>query len=252
MSTAQEFLIFIAAFGAGAVNAVAGGGSLISFPALLAVGLSPISANVTNSIAVWPGYVGSVIPYRTLILDQKERAVKISGLAVSGSIIGTIILLKAPPHVFKVLVPYLIFAATTLLVIQKKMLIFFTKQAVTHPKGSDFSLNAGIFIASIYGSYFGAGLGIMLLSIFASFIHDDLQRLNGLKTLLSLVIATIGSVVYAIFAQVSWIAVAIMAISSLLGGYFGAGFARKLSPKALKTSVIIFGYAIGLIIFFKS
>ena len=251
MSTAQDLLIFVAAFGAGAVNAVAGGGSLISFPALLAIGLSPISANVTNSIAVWPGYLGSVVPYRTLILDQKQRALNISGLAVSGSILGTIILLEAPPHVFKILVPYLIFAATTLLVIQKRMLVLFTKQATAHPKGSSFSLNTGIFLASVYGSYFGAGLGIMLLAIFASFIHDDLQRLNGLKTLLSLVIATIGSAIYAVFAPVSWMAVAIMGVSSLLGGYFGAGFARKLSPKTLKISIIIFGYVIGLIILLK-
>ncbi len=251
MSLVQDLLILVAAFGAGAVNAVAGGGSLISFPALLAVGLPPVAANVTNSIAVWPGYAGSVIPYRTHILDQKERVKQTSLLAVAGAILGTIVLLEAPPHVFKILVPYLIFAATTLLVIQKRMLTFFTKTAVTHPRASKLSLNGGIFLASVYGSYFGAGLGIMLLSILASFLHDDLQRLNGLKTLLSLIIATVGSLIYAIFAPVSWTAVAIMAISSLLGGYFGAGIARKLSPGKLKISVTIFGYAIGLIILIK-
>jgi len=251
MSFAQDLLIIVAAFGAGAVNAVAGGGSLISFPALLAVGLSPISANVTNSIAVWPGYVGSVVPYRSYIMEQRDRAKRISGLTVTGAILGTIVLLEAPPHVFQILVPYLIFTATTLLLIQKQMLSFFTKKAVTHPKASKLSLNGGIFLASVYGSYFGAGLGIMLLSILASFIHDDLQKLNGLKTLLSLIIATVGSAIYAVFAPVSWSAVAIMAASSLLGGYFGAGIARKLSPGTLKLSVVIFGYVIGLIILIK-
>ena len=251
VSIAQDLLILLAAFGAGAVNAVAGGGSLISFPALLAVGLSPISANVTNSIAVWPGYAGSVIPYRHHIAAQKTRAEQISALSIVGAIVGTIILLKAPPQVFKVLVPYLIFAATTLLLIQKQMLSFFSKKSLTHPQSSKISLNSGIFLASVYGSYFGAGLGIMLLSILASFIHDDLQRLNGLKTLLSLIIATIGSAIYAVFAPVSWTAVAIMAPASLLGGYFGAGIARKLTPRLLKISVITFGYVIGLIILFK-
>ncbi|NNN19454.1 MAG: sulfite exporter TauE/SafE family protein [Acidimicrobiaceae bacterium] len=251
MSLTQDLLILVAAFGAGAVNAMAGGGSLISFPALLAVGLPPITANVTNSIAVWPGYVGSVIPYRAHILDQKDRAMKIGALSVLGSILGTIVLLEAPPAVFKILVPYLIFTATTLLLIQKQMLAFFTKTTVTHPKASNISLNGGILLASIYGSYFGAGLGIMLLSILASFIREDLQRLNGLKTLLSLIIATIGSVIYAIFAPVQWEAVAIMALASLLGGYFGAGLARKLSPGSLKISVIIFGYLIGLVLLVK-
>ncbi len=244
----KDLLILVAAFGAGAVNAVAGGGSLISFPALLAVGLPPVAANVTNSIAVWPGYVGSVIPYRKHIQAQKERAKEITGISIAGAVIGTVILLEAPPSIFKVLVPYLIFAATTLLLIQKHMLAFFSKRTATHPRRSQMSLYGGVFLASVYGTYFGAGLGIMLLSILASFIIEDLQRLNGLKTLLSLVIATIGSVIYAIFAPVSWIAVAIMAVASLLGGYFGAGVARKLSPKALKISVIAFGYTIGLII----
>ena len=252
MTLAQDLLIIVAAFGAGAVNAVAGGGSLISFPALLAVGLSPIAANVTNSVAVWPGYLGSVVPYRKLILDQKRTAKQIAVLSVSGALIGTIILLQAPPSVFKALVPYLIFAATTMLLIQKYMLAYFSKRAEAKPKTHQITLFGGVFLASVYGTYFGAGLGIMLLSIFASFMNDDLQKLNGLKTLLSLIIATIGSVIYALFAPVSWHAIPIMAAASLFGGYFGAGLARRLSPKTLKISVIIFGYAIGMLILITS
>lgn len=244
----SDLLIVVAGFGAGAVNAVAGGGSLISFPALLAVGLPPITANVTNTIAVWPGYVGSVVAYRRNIADQKLRIQRASIVAVLGAIVGTIILLKAPPHVFKMLVPYLIFGATTLLLLQERMLRHFTELSAANPRRASASLDAGIFVASIYGSYFGAGLGIMLLSILASFIHDDLQRLNGVKMFLSLVIATIGLIVYSIFAAVSWSDVAIMALSTLAGGYSGAGIARKLSPKALKVSVIIFGYTIGTLI----
>lgn len=251
MSSIHVLIIFVAGFGAGAVNAVAGGGSLISFPALLAVGLSPITANVTNTIAVWPGYVGSVTAYRTNILEQKDRIKQTSLVSIAGAITGTIILLQAPPSVFKILVPYLILMATTLLVVQKQMLAFFTKKSATHPNGTKISLVVGLFLASVYGSYFGAGLGIMLLSLLASFIHDDLQKLNGLKMYLSLVIATIGSIIYALYASVAWTDVAIMAVATLMGGYLGAGFARKLSPKALKASVIIFGYTIGLIILVK-
>lgn len=251
MSLTHFLIIFAAGFGAGAVNAVAGGGSLISFPALLAVGLPPLIANVTNTIAVWPGYLGSTTAYRSSILEQKDRVKQTSFISIAGAIAGTVILLQAPPSVFKILVPYLIFLATTLLVVQKRMLSFFTKKATTHPNSTKVSLVAGLFLASLYGSYFGAGLGIMLLSLLASFINDDLQKLNGLKMYLSLVIATVGSVIYAVFAPVVWTDVAIMAIATLLGGYLGAGFARKLSPKALKASVIIFGYSIGLIILIK-
>lgn len=251
MSFLGDLLIFIAGFGAGAVNAVAGGGSLISFPALLAVGLPPLSANVTNSIAVWPGYVGSVIAYKSTILEQKTRTQIFSLISIAGAIIGTVILLEAPSSIFKMLVPYLIFAATTLLLIQSQMLKLFTRVGAKRPKLTKVALYIGIFIASIYGSYFGAGLGIILLSILASFIHEHLQLLNGIKMFLSLVIATVGLVIYAIFAPVVWQAVAIMALATLLGGYLGAGVARKLSQRALKVSVVIFGYCIGLIILLK-
>lgn len=251
MSYLQELLIFIAGFGAGAINAVAGGGSLISFPALLAVGLPPVTANVTNSIAVWPGYVGSVFAYRKKIAEQKKRTRDYSLISIVGAIIGTIILLTAPPTVFKILVPYLIFAATTLLLVQSQMLQLFTRIGQTRPILAKFMLATGLFISSIYGSYFGAGLGIILLSILASFIHEDLQQLNGIKMFLSLVIATVGFVIYALFATVDWPAVATMAIATLLGGYLGAGVARKLSQKALKISVICFGYIIGTIIMIK-
>lgn len=251
MTLSHALLLIFAGFGAGAVNAVAGGGSLISFPALLATGLAPVPANVTNTLAVWPGYVGGVFAYRGHIAAQRSRVKQTTVVSIAGAITGTIILLAAPPHVFKILVPYLIFLATTLLVVQKKMLAYFTKKGETHPRGAKLSMHSGIFLSSVYGSYFGAGLGIMLLSILASFIHDDLQKLNGLKSYLSLVIATIGSFIYAIFAPVSWISVAIMAVSALLGGYLGAGIARKLSPSLLKSSVVIFGYAIGLVILIK-
>lgn len=251
MSYLQELLIFLAGFGAGAINAVAGGGSLISFPALLAVGLPPITANVTNSIAVWPGYVGSVLAYRKKIAEQKKRTFDYSLISIVGAIIGTIILLTAPPTIFKLLIPYLIFAATTLLVIQTQMLQLFTRLGQKKPALAKFILTMGLFVSSIYGSYFGAGLGIILLSILASFIHEDLQQLNGIKMFLSLVIATVGFVIYAFYAPVDWPAVATMAIATLLGGYLGAGVARKLSQKALKISVISFGYIIGTIILIK-
>lgn len=251
MSFAHIVIVIAAGFGAGAINAVAGGGSLVSFPALLAVGLSPITANVTNTIAVWPGYVGSVVAYRKNIADQKPRIARNSIISIFGALVGTVILLQAPPSIFKILVPYLIFAATTLLLIQKPMLGYFTKVSQSNPKRARFSLEIGVFLASIYGSYFGAGLGIMLLSILASFIHDDLQKLNGVKMFLSLVIATVGVIVYSIFASISWSDAGLMAIATLIGGYSGAGIARRLSPKALKIAVIIFGYAIGSIIFLK-
>lgn len=251
MSYLQELFIFAAGFGAGAINAVAGGGSLISFPALLAVGLPPITANVTNSIAVWPGYVGSVLAYRSKIAEQKKRTRDYSLISIVGAILGTIILLTAPPTIFKILVPYLIFAATTLLLVQTQMLKLFTRVGTRNPTFARFIFAGGLFVASIYGSYFGAGLGIILLAILASFIQEDLQLLNGIKMFLSLVIASVGFVIYAIYARVDWSSVAIMALATLMGGYLGAGVARRLSQKALKISVVCFGYIIGAILLFK-
>ena len=175
----------LAAFAAGAVNAVAGGGSLISFPALIAAGYGAKSANVTSTVALWPGSVGGSIAYRAELGSQRERIKVLGAIAILGAIVGSILLLVSPPGVFKAIVPWLIFFACFLLLVQPRLSAWVRAHRprsaeVKHPA----ELLGGQFVASIYGAYFGAGLGIVTLAILGIFLPDDLQKLNALKGLL--------------------------------------------------------------------
>ena len=234
----------LAAFAAGAVNAVAGGGSLISFPALIAAGYGAKAANVTSTVALWPGSVGGSIAYRGELSSQKDRIKVLGAVAILGAIVGSILLLVSPPGVFKAIVPWLIFFACFLLLFQPRL----QKWVRTHrPHASGVKhpaeLLGGQFVASIYGAYFGAGLGIVTLAILGIFLPDDLQKLNALKGLLALVVNGIALIIFAIFGPVVWSAALLMAVMSSAGGYLGVSVARKFDPRVLRGVVLVAGFA---------
>lgn len=267
MTLTDVLLLLAAGMGAGAVNAVAGGGSLISFPALLATGLSPLDANVTNTVAIWPGYVGSTAAYRRELADQRRRLVVLGITSIVGAVVGSVILLVAPEAVFDAIVPGLIIAACALLGWQDRIKGMVERRAgrrrerqraagrtPANPEGmnaadggsSVVGLHASTFAAGVYGAYFGGGLGVMLLAVLGIYVADHLQRTNGLKTALSLVINTVALAIFALFGPVSWAAVAVVAPASLAGGYLGGGIARKLSVEALRATVIAFGLVVAV------
>jgi len=234
----------VAAFTAGAVNAVAGGGSLISFPALIAAGYGAKAANVTSTVALWPGSVGGSIAYRSELGSQKDRIKVLGGIAVLGAVIGSILLLVSPPGIFKAIVPWLIFFACFLLLLQPRLQKWVRAHrphtvGVKHPA----ELLGGQFIASIYGAYFGAGLGIVTLAILGIFLPDDLQKLNALKGLLALIVNGIAMIIFAIFGPVVWSAALLMAACSWAGGYLGVRVARKFDPRALRAVVLVAGFS---------
>ncbi|MCO6011355.1 sulfite exporter TauE/SafE family protein [Actinoallomurus purpureus] len=239
-------LLGAAGVAAGGVNAIAGGGSLISFPALLAVGCPNITANVTNTVALWPGYVGGVAGYRAELAGQRGRVVALSVTSVIGAIAGCLLLLITPDALFAALVPVLIALASLLLAAQpwlKRRL-----DAAQRPDGAGHRmiLHGGILVGGAYGAYFGAGLGVMLLGLLGVFVHDHLQRLNAVRAVLSLVINTVALAAFALFGPVRWEAVAIMAVASLVGGFLGARVARRLSPRVLRAVVVTFGLGVAL------
>ena len=234
----------VAAFAAGAVNAVAGGGSLISFPALIAAGYGAKSANVTSTVALWPGSVGGSIAYRGELISQKDRIKVLGGVAVLGAIVGSILLLVSPPGVFKTIVPWLIFFACLLLLIQPRLQKWVRTHrpntaGIKHPA----ELLSGQFVASVYGAYFGAGFGIVTLAILGIFLPDDLQKLNALKGLLAVIVNGIAMIIFAIFGPVVWSAALLMAAASWAGGYLGVRVARKFDPRVLRSVVLIAGFA---------
>jgi uncharacterized membrane protein YfcA len=247
----EAALLAGAGFLAGSVNAVAGGGSLISFPAMLAVGYPALRANVTNTVAIWPGYLGSTAAYRKELEGQRDRAVILSITAVVGAVVGSIVLLTTPPGVFRKVVPYLILVASGLLAVQPLVAERVRKMTKAEVEHRGFGVHAGVFLGGVYGAYFGGGLGVMLLGILGLFINDHLQRVNALKTLLSLVINTVALVVFVFFGPVIWPVVAIVAPAALLGGYAGAGIARRLDATVLRATIVAFGVVVAVVLLVK-
>jgi uncharacterized membrane protein YfcA len=243
---ALETIVLLAAGGcAGAVNAVAGGGSLISFPALLAVGYSPVAANVTNQVGLVPGYLGGTVGYRADLAGQRARARALCATAVLGAAAGTALLLLAPAHSFRVIVPYLVLASCGLLALQPQLTRAAGHHRQAHP---GLPLHAGVFAASVYGGYFGGALGIVLLAILGALLIDDLHRLNALKGLLSFAGGIVAATGYALFGPVHWGAAALIAAGALFGGHAGAGFARRLPPDLLRWGIVAYGTVAAIIL----
>ena len=245
-------LVFLlgAGFLAGTVNSIAGGGTLISFPALLIVGYSPVVANVTNSVASWPGYVGGTFGYRSQLAQQRSRLVLSGTAAIVGAVIGTIILLLAPTAIFSEVVPFLVLGSCALLGFQRSISDWIGRIAKKESSGA--SLAVAIALSAVYGSYFGAGLGIVLLAVFSIFSKDSIQNNNAAKIVMSLVIATVGDIIYIVFAHVAFVAVAVMAGGFLGGGLLGVKIAKRLPASILRWSVITYGTIVGLILLFQN
>ena len=235
---------------------MAGGGSLISFPALLAAGYPALTANVTNTVALCPGYVGGTIGYRAELAGQRRRATTLGLISVAGALVGAVLLVLSPASLFEAVVPYLILLACALLAVQTRLAkVVAARLGRGDEEGGGSGRRMPVlfgaqFLAAIYGAYFGAGLGIMMLAILGIFVADTLQRLNALKGLLSLVINVVGAVYFAIFADVVWGAVLVMAVASLAGGQVGVLLARRLNDQVLRWLVVAFGVIVALRLLF--
>jgi uncharacterized protein len=251
MDILDASLLAAAAFAAGAINAVAGGGSLISFPALVAAGYPAKVANVTNSVALWPGYASGSFGYRAELGLQRKRVTALILPSVTGALVGSAILLATPESAFDAVVPFLVLFAALLMAVQEPLARF----AVTHRLstiGGDHvpaPLHVGIFVLAVYGAYFGAGLGILTLAILGILLPDDLQRSNALKGMLSLLINAVAVIYFALFGPVEWGPALVMAIGALGGGYIGVGAARKLGRRWLRVAIVAYGLIVAAVLF---
>lgn len=245
---AQALLLVVAGFAAGAVNAIAGGGSLISFPALLATGLPSVTANVTNTVALLPGYLGGSIGYRRELQGQRSRAQVLSLTTALGGLVGAFLIVYTPPGVFEAIVPFLILFSCALLAAQPQLSKRLRPPATGGEGERSPRLHLPSFAAAVYGGYFGAGMGIMVLAILALTVADTTQRLNALKGVLSLVINTVAAVFFLLFGPVAWTAAIIMALTTFAGGQAGARVARRLSSSLLRAVVIVFGVAVAIVL----
>lgn len=239
MTPLEALLLAAAAFAAGAINAVAGGGSLVSFPALLAAGYPSKTSNVTNSVALWPGYVGDPA---ALTLPS-----------VLGAVAGSIILLATSESFFDRIVPFLILFACGLMAFQDRLGAWAQHHRLAAQPGDRVPplLHGAVFVLAIYGAYFGAGLGIITLAVLGILLPDDLQHSNALKGLLSALINFVAVVYFAAFGPVEWLPAAVMAVAALAGGYLGVGVARRLGKRWLRVSVISYGLLVALVLFIR-
>ncbi|MEV0386939.1 sulfite exporter TauE/SafE family protein [Nonomuraea sp. NPDC050643] len=241
--TATDLLFLVGAgLLAGMVNALAGGGTLISFPALLALGYPSLTASVTNAVALWPGYLGGVLGYRAELRGQRRRATVLSLTAVLGACAGSSLLLLTPSGLFESLVPWLVAFASLALLAQPWLRGRFGGEAEGPPSRMVY---AGVFLGGCYGAYFNGGMGVLLLTVLGMFLHDNLHRVNAVRAALALVISTVSVVAFSLFGAVRWEAVAVMAPASLAGGFLGTRVARLMPPKVLRGVVVAFGLGVA-------
>ena len=239
-------VLVVAAFAAGAVNAVAGGGSLISFPALLFAGYPAVTANITNAVSLVPGYLGGALAYRRELSGQAARARRLIPVSVIGAVAGAALLVAGPAGVFQRIVPWLILGACVLLALQPWLKAAVTSRRSAVPAVAPAALLVAQTLAAVYGAYFGAGLGVIMLAVMGIYLHDDLQRINALKGALSVVINAVAVAYFLVFASVAWTAVLLMAPISFVGGQAGVLVARRLDERTLRLSVVTFGVVVSL------
>ena len=252
LSPLNLLLAAIAALAAGVVNALAGGGTLISFPALTFLGVPPIAANVTNTVALCPGYFGGALAQRDDLRGQGKRMLTILPAALAGGMAGGYLLLITGEELFKNLIPYLILTASALLAIQDRIRAWLLKRMGGHHGSRLESLTwlpAGL--ASVYGGYFGAGLGVMLLSVLGLTLDDSLIRLNALKQATSAIVNIAAAIYFLFSGQVVWTLALVMAFGALIGGVLGGRIARRINPSALRWVVVVIGVLISIIYFIR-
>jgi hypothetical protein len=234
-------LLIGAGVAAGMFNGVAGGGSLISFPVLLGLGYPALTANITNTVGIWPGYLSSAAGYKREISGQWGRLLRLSPVGLAGAVVGSILLLTTPSAEFTRIAPWLVLGASLLFAFQPLLKRALGEGTTTPSRWHPFFLMTGTFVAAIYGGYFGAGMGVMLLAILGLFLPDSITRTSGLRTLLSILINGVAAIVFLIHGGLVVEAVVLLAIGSVVGGWFGARVAVSIPAVALRTVVVVVG-----------
>ena len=253
MSGLEFVLVGLAAVAGGAVNALAGGGTLITFPMLTAVGIPAVAANITNTVALCPGYLGGSLAQWRDLRGQKRRLWLLAPAGALGGIAGGILLLNTGEHAFRAMVPYLILLATGLLAVQDRLRTWLVQRAARQGSGTPHEgwtvLPVGL--ASIYGGYFGAGLSVIVLAVLGLVLDDTLTRLNALKQVLSFSINLAAAIFFLFSGQVVWPAMLVMAVGALVGGALGGRLAGRIRAVTLRRIVVTGGVVIALIYFIR-
>ncbi len=227
-------MVLAAGVAAGTINTVVGSGTLITFPILLAVGYAPVTANVSNTIGLVPGSVSGAVGYRSELRGQRGRATRLGACSLAGGITGAVGLLLLPDDLFAAIVPAFIAVALVLIVLQP-----FLSRRLGDRTGR--GTGAGVYVAGVYGGYFGAAQGILLLGILGLTLPEPLQRINALKNVLAGLVNGVAGLIFIVAAHVAWLPVALIAVGSTAGGQLGARYGKRLPPAALRALIVVVG-----------
>ncbi len=253
MHVAHGPLLLIAAVAAGAINSVAGGGSFVSFPSLLFAGIPPVSANATNTVALWPGQPASVWAYRNEFRSLSRRViVPLTVTGVVGGLLGAWVLLITPSATFMMLVPWLLLIATLIFMMSGRITRW-VRQRAEQGEHHEFATGRGIalqLLIAFYLGYFGAGAGILILAMLALLGMDHIHTMNALKAWLTAVSNGVAMILFAVTPHVVyWPQAILMILGAMAGGYFGAYFARKTKPEYVRAIVIVIGFTLAIYFF---
>jgi Predicted permeases len=249
MDILHLLIVGLAAVVGGAVNALAGGGTLITFPVLTAVGVPIVAANITNTVALCPGYLGATFAQMKDLKGQGARMLLLLPVGVLGGIGGAVLLLHTDDKIFRMVVPYLIFMAVILMAQQDKIRVWLMRHAGKEEGGSlhDAWAILPVLPAAIYGGFFGAGVSVIIIAVLGLVISDTLTRLNAIKQALSFVINVAAAVFFLFSGQVVWSAALVMAVGAIVGGVLGGKMAGRIRPLTLRRIVIGIGTVVGVI-----
>jgi uncharacterized membrane protein YfcA len=253
MSLLNILLLVAAAFAAGIINAIAGGGTLITFPALIWLGLDPRVANATSTVALWPGLFGGLFGYRRELENSSAILLRLGLTSVVGGAIGAWLLIWTPSPTFARLVPFLILFATLLFMAQGPINRWLRLQSITGEPKASWWLGAIVFqfFSAMYGGYFGAGNGIMMLAALGLLGMQDINRANGIKNFLGICINSIAVLSFALTGLVIWPAALLMAGAALLGGYVGAHVAVRVPQSFIRRAIVIIGFVITFVMLWR-
>jgi len=248
----QEVVVAAAAFAAGLINSIAGGGTLLSFPALIWLGRDPVFANATSTVALWPASLAGAFGFRRE-LEGGGRWLLIFGVpSLAGGVLGAFLLLRTPSETFARLVPFLILFATLLVAVQEPI-----SQRLARAEGEQPSRAWWVgaivfqFLVGVYGGYFGAGIGILMLAALGLLGFADIHRMNGLKNLLAICINGVAALYFILSGAVIWADVLVMTFAAIAGGYSGARLAYRLGRRFVRYAVIVIGLVMGVSLFFS-
>ena len=244
-----DYLILaVAGLAAGVVNTMAGGGTFLTFPALVLTGVPPVMANATSTVAVFPGYLAGALGFRAELRTlARAQLLRLTGIALAGGLVGSLLLLVSSNEAFSAIVPFLLFLATLAFLYGNVLRDWAARRArsVT-PEGA-----AGLFLVCLYGGYFNGGLGIVLLALFALWGWTDIHLMNGVKMAMSFALSAISVVTFAVAGLVAWPQALVMMIFAVIGGYAGAWVARAVSPRVVRGVVVVIGFGMSAVFFVR-